>query len=238
MVSSPRILAVITARGGSKRVPGKNIRPIAGKPLLAWTAESVLACKDLLHDVILSTDDEAIAAVGRTHGISVPFLRPMSLATDASGSLVVMQHATRFVEERDATKMDWLLLLQPTSPLRTAEDIRHAIGLIATNNCDSIVAVSEMPTHPVYAKKIDNDGLLRPFLLDEPEGLRRQDVKPLAYMRNGALYMTRRDILMERNTLYGERICPYIMPRERSIDIDTEIDFMLAELLLTTHKER
>lgn len=231
-MTKPRILAVITARGGSKRVPGKNIRPIAGKPLLAWTIEAARACGGRLQAVVLSTDDAEIASVGRQYGAEVPFIRPAELAGDTAGSLAVVQHAVRFVEARDNVRMDWVLLLQPTSPLRTSGDIEAAIDLAAAEACDSVVAVTEMPVHPVFAKKIDADGLLKPFLLEEPEGLRRQDVGPPAYIRNGAVYLTRWDVLMEQNSIYGARIRPCVMPAERSVDIDTELDFRLAELLL------
>lgn len=231
-MTTPRILAVITARGGSKRVPGKNIRPIAGKPLLAWTVEAALACRDRLHAVVLSTDDEEIAALGRHYGADVPFMRPAHLAGDAAGSLGVVQHATQFIESRDGVQMDWILLLQPTSPLRVAADIRSALDLADAHHCDSVIAVTESPIHPVFIKKIGSDGLLAPFLLDEPEGIRRQDVTPPAFIRNGALYLTQRPVLMERHSLYGQRIQPYVMPVERSVDIDNPLDFRLAEMLL------
>jgi CMP-N,N'-diacetyllegionaminic acid synthase len=229
----PRILAVITARGGSKRVPGKNIRPIAGKPLLAWTIDAALACRDSLYAVILSTDDEEIASLGQQCGADVPFIRPANLASDAAGSLGVVQHATRFIESRDGVQMDWILLLQPTSPLRVAADIRGALDLADESHCDSVIAVTESPIHPVYIKKINADGLLGPFVFDEPEGLRRQDVTPPAFIRNGALYLTQRNVLMERNSIYGKRIRPYVMPAERSVDIDSPLDFRFAELLLS-----
>jgi CMP-N,N'-diacetyllegionaminic acid synthase len=232
MTPKPRILAVITARGGSKRIPGKNIRPISGKPLLAWTIEAALGCKHPLHAVVLSTDNADIAAVGRRYGADVPFLRPDNLATDASRSLPAVQHAVEFIEARDGVRMDWVMILQPTSPLRLPKNIDEAIALTENADCDSIVAVTEMATHPVYAKKIDAEGLLSPFVLEEPEGLRRQDVGPPAYVRNGALYLTRRDILMDQNSLYGKRCRAYVMPPERSIDIDTEFDFRFAEFLL------
>lgn len=231
-MTEPRILAVITARGGSKRVPGKNVRPIAGKPLLAWTIEAALGCRERLHALVLSTDDAEIANVGRQFGAEVPFLRPADLSGDTAGSLAVAQHATRFVEARDGVRMDWVLLLQPTSPLRTSGDIEAAIDRAAAGVCDSVVAVTEMPVHPVFSKKIDAEGLLQPFLLEEPEGLRRQDAGPPAFIRNGAIYLTRRDVLMEQSSIYGRRIWPCVMPAERSVDIDTEIDFRLAELFL------
>jgi len=227
-----RILAIITARGGSKRLMGKNIRPLAGKPLLTWTIDAAHACNVLLHSVVLSTDDEAIAAHGRACGVQVPFMRPVELASDTAGSLEVVQHATRFIEQRNGVAMDWILLLQPTSPLRTAQDIDAAIALVHQNDCDSVVSVTPMPVHPVFAKRVDAAGLVQPFGDAVAETMRRQDATPPAYIHNGAIYLTRRDTLMQANSFYGARSRAYLMPPERSVDIDTALDFNLAELLL------
>jgi len=232
MKSAPRILAVITARGGSKRLPGKNIRPLAGKPLLAWTVDAAKACGTPLHGIVLSTDAEDIAAVGRACGAEVPFMRPAELASDTAGSLEVVQHAVSFMEQRDGVNMDWVLLLQPTSPLRTGGDIAAAIALAASTDCDSVVSVTEMPVHPVFAKKIDADGWVQPFGDVVPEAIRRQDATPASYYYNGAIYLTHRDTLMEKKSFYGARILPYIMPPERSVDVDTALDFRLAEVMV------
>ncbi len=228
-----RVLAIITARGGSKRIPGKNIRPFSGKPLLHWTIQAAQECRELFHDLILSTDDAEIAQSAEKAGLRVPYMRPAELATDTAGSLGVVQHATQWIENRDKVQMDWILILQPTSPLRTAEDIRTAIGMAtqANSHCDSIVAVSELTVHPVFTKRIDAEGYLRSWSTEEKEGTRKQDAGPPAYARNGAVYLTRRDVLMNSNSLYGEKILPMMMPNERSVDIDTELDFRFAEFL-------
>lgn len=235
-MASPRVLCVITARGGSKRVPGKNICPLAGKPLIAWTIEAARACKEL-QQIVVSTDDETIAKVSREYGADVPFLRPPELSSDEAKSLPVIQHATAFIEKREGIKFDWVLTLQPTSPFRTAEDIRTALTLAESAPYHSVVSVKPIPVHPIFAKKIDGDGLLQPFVMEEPEGLRRQDVSPPAYCRNGAIYLTRREVLMEQNTLYGKRIGALVMPEERSVDIDSPLDFMVAEQLLLANKK-
>lgn len=234
-MKSGRVLAIITARGGSKRIPHKNIRPLAGKPLIARTIDAALAVPSL-HAVVVSTDDEAIAQASRIAGADVPFIRPPELSTDTAASLPVVQHATTFIEQRDGMTFDWVLLLQPTSPLRTAADIEAALVVAAHGDCDSVVAVKPMPVHPIFAKKIDVDGYIKPFVLDEPEGLRRQDAMPPAYCRNGAIYLTQRRVLMEENSLYGKRIRAYVMPEERSVDIDTPLDFALAEILLNSRE--
>lgn len=234
MAARPRVLAVITARGASKRVPRKNIRLLAGKPLIAWTIEAALGAKHHLYRILVSTDDKEIADIAAQFGAEVPFVRPPDLAGDQVKSLPVVQHAVRFVEDRDRVKIDWVLLLQPTSPLRLSKDIDSSIELALSNQCDSVISVYElMHHHPVFAKKIDDRGYLAPFAIEEPEGLRRQDVSPPAYMRNGAIFLTRRDVLMEHNSIWGTRIKPYIMPEERSIDIDSELDCRLAELILS-----
>jgi CMP-N,N'-diacetyllegionaminic acid synthase len=228
-----KILAVITARGGSKGVPRKNIRPVCGKPLIAHTIETTLQVRDRLHRLIVSTEDAEIAAVSREYGAQVPFMRPPELAVDTTPSLPVLQHAVREVEALDGIRLDWVLLLQPTSPLRTADDILAAMALAAAGGCDSVISVVQAPIHPLFMKRIQEDQLL-PFSeeLTEKEGTRRQDAQPPAYVRNGAIYLTRREVLMEMNSIWGRIIRPYVMPSERSVNVDSELDLKLAELML------
>jgi CMP-N,N'-diacetyllegionaminic acid synthase len=229
---TPRTLAVIPARGGSKGVPRKNVRPVHGRPLLAYTADTALASRHLLHDVVLSTDDEEIAEVGRSLGLSVPFLRPSELAGDAVPIVPVLQHAVSFLERRDGVRMDWVLLLQPTEPFRTVEDVEAALDLADRGGCDSVISVVRVfAVHPVLMKRIEGDRLL-PYCVEEREGTRRQDYDPSAYMRNGAIYLTRRDVLMERRSIWGDVIRPFVMPPERSVSVDSELDLKLVELLM------
>jgi CMP-N-acetylneuraminic acid synthetase len=226
-----KILALIPARGGSKGVPRKNIRPVAGKPLIAYTIETALAAGDLLHRVIVSTDDEEIAAVARAHGAEAPFLRPADLAGDKIPMIPVIQHAVQFVEAQDGVRLDWVLLLQPTAPFRTVEDIRGAVELAQAGGCDSVISVVQVfAHHPILMKRIENDRLV-PFCIEEKEGTRRQDYQPPAYMRNGAIYLSRRDVLMD-GSIWGQSIRPYVMPEERSVNVDSELDLRLVELLL------
>ncbi len=144
-----KILVVITARGGSKGVPRKNIRMVAGKPLIAYTIETALQVRKQVHRIIVSTEDDEIAGISRKFGAEVPFMRPAELAEDKTPSLPVLQHALRFVEEQDSTRMDWVLLLQPASPLRTREDILAALELARKGGCDSIISVVQTPIHPL-----------------------------------------------------------------------------------------
>ena len=227
------ILAVITARGGSKGVPRKNIRPVCGKPLIAYTIETALEVRDRLYRIIVSTDDAEIANISQQYGAEVPFMRPPELAVDKIPTLPVLQHAVRFVEAQDKVRLDWVLLLQPTSPLRTKDDILTALELAQLGNCDSVISVVQTPTHPLFTKRIENDQLMSfSDVLVEKEGTRRQDAQPPAYVRNGAIYLTRRDVLMEYNSVWGRFIRPYIMPPERSVNVDGELDLKLAELML------
>jgi CMP-N-acetylneuraminic acid synthetase len=227
-----KTLGIIPARGGSKGVPRKNIRPICSKPLIAYTIEMALTARHLLYRVIVSTDDEEIATVARNYGAEVPFLRPAELAGDNVPTLPVLQHAVHFVENRDHVKLDWVLLLQPTMPFRTVEDIEAVLGLAQEGDCDSVISVVQVfAVHPILMKRIENNQLL-PYCMEEVEGTRRQDYQPPAYMRNGAIYLTRRDVLMERDSVWGDIIRPYVMPPERSVSIDGELDLKLAEILM------
>jgi len=231
-MADPKILAVVPARGGSKGVPRKNIRLMAGKPLIAYTLEAALAVRHRLHRLIVSTDDAEVAEIARRCGAEVPFVRPTELAGDKVPMIPVLQHAVLAIEAMDDVHLDWVLLLQPTAPFRTAEDIEAALALAARGGCDSVISVVQVfAVHPILMKRIENDRLL-PFYLEEEEGTRRQDYQPPAYMRNGAIYLTRRDVLMERNSIWGGVIRPYIMPEKRSVSIDSELDLKLAELVL------
>lgn len=232
MKDLPNILAVIPARGGSKGVPRKNIRVVCGKPLIAYTIETALAAEHLFRRILVSTDDPEIAQLSRSYGAEVPFLRPADLANDKAPMIPVLQHAVRFAEQDDNIQFDWVCLLQPTEPFRTVEDIEQALSLAQTSECDSVISVVQvLSVHPILMKRI-HAGCLVPYCIDEPEGTRRQDYQPPAYMRNGAIYLTRRDVLMKRSSIWGDVIRPYIMPPERSVGVDSELDLKLVELLM------
>ena len=227
-----KVLGVIPARGGSKGVPRKNIRLVCGKPLIAYTIETALAAKHLFHRVIVSTDDLEIAEISRSWGADVPFLRPADLANDKAPMIPVVQHAVRFAEQDEKIRFDWVCLLQPTEPFRSVADIEGALSVATWSDCDSVISVVQVfSVHPMLMKRIDA-GRLVPYSVEEKEGTRRQDYSPAAYMRNGAIYLTRRDVLMNRNSIWGDVIRPYIMPPERSAGIDSELDFKLVELLM------
>lgn len=228
------ILAIIPARGGSKALPGKNVKLLAGRPLIAWTVEAALNASCGIADIIVSTDSESIAEAARTAGASVPFLRPSTIAQDDTPTLPVIQHAVLEMEADRDNPYDWVLTLQPTSPLRTAADIEASVALARNSDppCDSVIAVTERPgEHPRLAK-FEQDGVLKPFIGDSLEGIRRQDCTPPALFNNGAIYLTRRDVVMKQNAILGERALPYCMPLSRSIDIDDLLDFKMTEMIL------
>lgn len=223
-------IAIITARGGSKRVPGKNIRPLAGKPLIAWTIAAALQSRRLRR-VIVSTDDERIAAVARDAGAEVPFLRPPELAGDHSSHHDVIAHALDWLEGDEGRAPGLLCLLQPTSPLRSAADIDDTIALMSDGSIDCAISVARMPVHPAYAYRLMPDGTAEPFL-KRPEGyMRSQDLEELYYV-NGAVYVLRPSTFRTRTVVVSERPAVHVMPARRSLDIDDEDDFALAEALM------
>ena len=226
-----QILGLIPARGGSKGIPHKNITPLAGKPLLAYTCEAALHSRFLTR-TLLNTDDPEIAAVGRECGVEVPFLRPPELAQDETPILPVIQHALDWLLEHDNFVPEAVVLLQPTSPLRKSWHIDAAVSLLVDSGADTVVSVVEVPHNfnPVSVMRLDEDGYLTPFMVG-PQILRRQD-KPRVYARNGpAVLIVRREVLLQ-GQLYGDRIYPYLMDRISSLDIDDVTDLRIAECWL------
>lgn len=226
-----RVLGLIPARGGSKGVPRKNIKSLCGRPLLAYTAEAALASRRLSR-VILSTEDEEIAEVGRSCGLEIPFLRPIELARDETPMLPVAQHAVRSLEER-GDHFDAICLLQPTNPLRSPDDIDACIELLEGSDADAIVTTLQVPNeynpHWVYFR--DEQGCLHLSTGEDSPIPRRQELPP-AFHREGSVYVTRRETLMERNSFYGARLLGYEMAPNRSVNIDTPEDWLRAERLI------
>jgi CMP-N,N'-diacetyllegionaminic acid synthase len=226
-----KALGIIPARGGSKGIPRKNIRLLCGKPLIQYTAEAALASQRLSR-VILSTEDDEIAEVGRGCGLEVPFLRPAELAHDETPTLPVMQHAVRWIEAQ-GDQYDFICLLQPTNPLRTAEDIDSCLAMLEHGDLDSVVSVLPVPhdynPHWVYLQ--DEDGLLRLSTKETLPIPRRQDLPP-AFHREGSVYATRRSVLMNEDSLYGKRVAGYLMDAAHSVNIDGPEDWLRAEALL------
>jgi CMP-N-acetylneuraminic acid synthetase len=226
----PTIVALVTARGGSKGIPGKNIALVAGKPLIAWSIEAAYNSRHVSRTIV-SSDDDAILRASRVAGAETPFVRPAELAGDTSTHLSVVLHALDWLAS-DGCRPDWLVLLQPTSPLRSAADIDAAIELAIAKNADAVVSVTETHSHPWLTKQLADDGRLVDFAVGpKPAYLRRQDL-PAAYALNGAVYVIRPDVLREAKTFLPANTYPYVMPTERSLDVDTPWDLQLVRLVM------
>jgi N-acylneuraminate cytidylyltransferase len=231
-----KVLGVVTARGGSKGIPGKNLKPLAGKPLIAYSIDAARQ-SGVLDRLILTTEDAAIAEAARALGCEVPFVRPPELARDDTPHLPVMQHAVAWLRDRHAYLPDAVLILQPTSPLRHADDIRAAVDLLETSGADSVVSVSEVPAHynPMRTLRIDAAGFATLYVTGEPVRRRinrRQDM-PEAWTMNGAIYLFRTHVLFDDEpSMYGSRTAAYVMPADRGLSLDEPGDWTVAEQAL------
>jgi CMP-N,N'-diacetyllegionaminic acid synthase len=232
----PTVLGIIPARGGSKAIPRKNLALLANKPLLAWTVEVALESTSLDH-LVISTDDPEIAEVGKKLGAEVPFLRPAELATDASTSMDVILHALRWLADNENYRPDYVLLLQPTSPLRTPTDIRESIKLALAKHADSVVSVCETHQHPLWMKGVNEEGTLVDLYPQSAAPARRQDLSPV-FALNGAIYLALRTFLLSERTFISDRTYAYVMPENRSLDVDTPGDLYLANLILNDREHR
>ena len=226
------VLGLIPARGGSKGVPRKNARLLCGKPLLAYTAESALAAQRLSR-LILSTDDEELAEIGVGCGLDVPFMRPPELATDQTPMLPVVQHALGWMEERGG-RFDAVCLLQPTNPLRRSADIDACIELLENRGCDSVVTVRPVPTeyHPYWVYFQGPSGLLQ-LSNGSTEPITCRQELPAAFHRDGSVYVSLRNIVMDQNTLYGTRVMGYPLNDTHTVNIDALEDWEAAEKLIS-----
>lgn len=219
------LLALIPARGSSKGIPRKNIKPLAGKPLIAWTIESARRAQ-AVDRIVVSTENEEIAIVARELGADVPFMRPAELALDDTPSIMPLLHAIERLPE-----YDWVMLLQPTSPLRTTEDIDGILQFCLEREVPSAVSVCKVNKHPYWMYYRDELDRLKPLIPDIPCITRRQDLPP-AYVLNGALYLARRDWLLEHGNFIGRDTLGYVMPPERSADLDTQLDWKWIEFFM------
>jgi len=221
-----KILALIPARGGSKRLPGKNVRNLGGKPLISWSIE-IAKQLNYVCDVLVSTDDEEIASIARISGALVPWLRPLTLSNDESTSTEVALHALNLYELENG-EVDAVLLLQPTSPFRSLKKVKMGIEIFNENRDGSIVGVSPCPSHPYWCLRIENSKLV-PFFNEKKLSTQSQKL-PGAYIVNGSFYLISTKNLRMYKTFYGKNMIPLVIdnPRE-SLDIDTADDWALAE---------
>jgi len=229
-----RILGLIVARGGSKGIPGKNSKMLGGKPLINYTIASAKESR-LLDEVIVSSDDHKIIELAKDEGIAVPFVRPKELATDTTSSLSVMQHALRFANE-NGKPFDAVCLLQPTTPFRSVGLIDEAITKFKSAQLDSLISVREIPSdfNPHWAFE-EIEGELKIATGEEVPISRRQDL-PKTYHRDGAIYITKTEVLLEQNSLLGKHIGFVITKGDEDINLDTPNDWELAEQRLKNKK--
>lgn len=226
MINGARVLGLIPARSGSKRLPGKNIRVCAGKPMIAWTIEAALAARTI-DRIVVSTDDDEIAETVSRLGAEVPFRRPDELANDTATSVDMTLHALDFLDEQ----FDYLVLLQPTSPLRLAEDVDGIIQYCEGADAQSCVAVSEAEVPLRLHYTIDADGHLAPMFTSENGELEK------TYVPNGAAYVVDIPWFRQHKTFYHVTTVAFIMPESRAVDVDTEQDFLLAEMRMLQRNE-
>jgi CMP-N,N'-diacetyllegionaminic acid synthase len=226
MIGRESILAIVPARGGSKRLPQKNKLFLAGKPLLLWTLDAAKQSR-YIDRIIVSSDDDQIIDHATKEGVGV-IKRPKKYSSDTASSYDVVSHALKKSEE----KYDYIILLQPTSPLRTGADIDNAILLLEMKNADAVISVTESDHSPLWQNTLPENGDMSQFLRQEVLNIRSQDL-PTYYRLNGAVYICRRTRLLEEKTFFlKDNIYSFIMPQHHSIDIDAKYDFMMAELLL------
>jgi len=221
-----RYLAIIPARGGSKRLSNKNILNLSGKPLIAWSIEAALKSKYIDY-IVVTSDSDKILEIARNYDV-ITIKRPDELASDTAKSIDVIKHV---IENVDG-KYDYLVLLQPTSPLRNEKHIDEAIELLDIKKADAIISVCEMEHSPLWSNTLPDDLSMKDFLRKDIKNKRSQDL-PKYYRLNGAIYICKIDKLLKQNTLFlDENIYAYIMDRKSSVDIDDEVDFKLAEILI------
>ena len=228
MYKDKKILAIIPARGGSKRLPNKNILPLGSKPLIAWSIESTKESK-YIDNIIVSTDSQTIYDVAKEYGASTPFIRPAELAQDDTRSIDVVIHALEYYKDE---MYDYVILLQPTSPLRDATDIDAAIEYLFEKEADSVIGVCEVVHSPLWSNTLDENLSMDNFLDDKYNNSRSQDL-PIYYRINGAFYMSKVSSVLENETFFVKKnIYAHIMSPEHSADIDTKLDFMISQALI------
>ena len=231
-----KVIGLITARGGSKGLPGKNIKPLLGKPLIAYTIEA--AKKSGVFDrIILSTDDPKIAEVAKQYGCEVPFMRPAEFATDNASHMDVVLHAVNWLQANEGYRPDYVMILQPTSPMRQAKHIRDSVELIIKTGADSVFSVAKLPEEfsQYKAMLIDKDGYLK-LTTGEPiykRVARRQEVVP-NYYSAGLVYLFRTELLFNKDNpnFYGDKVVPYIVEEKYAADINTPQDWQKAEEIM------
>ena len=230
MIDDARVLGIVTAREGSKGLPGKNLRDLCGRPLVAWSLDQALR-SETIDDLVVSTDSAEIAEVAKRHGVDVPFLRPADLATDTATSVDVVLHALDQLRAA-GREYEFIVLIEPSSPLREPQDIDAAMRQMVDAGGDAIVSVCRAEVeHPAFMYRRDDGGRLKPFLGGHSHVPRRQDTEPV-FFAEGTVYASRIAALRERRTFYHEDTLGYEVQRWKSPEIDDIIDFLLVEAIM------
>jgi len=230
VIEGLKIIAIIPARGGSKGLPGKNIKPLLGKPLLAWTIEQAKASR-YIDEIFVSTDSPEIASVATAFGIEVPDLRPPYLSTDASSTMDVVAYIIdRF--ESGKKKFDYILLLEPTSPIRKVSDIDNAIELLFQNpSADGVISLGEVHMeHPAIVKKVDKNNKIVPYVVNAQEIYQRQQADK-AYFPYGVVYMIKTSVFKEKHSFYTDNVWPFYIERWQCYEVDDIFDFYCIEAI-------
>lgn len=229
-----RTICIVPARGGSKGLPGKNKKMLIDRPLVAWPITSALDCP-FIDQVICSTDDPEIQAIAIQYGAIAPFIRPADLSSDTAKTSDVILHAINYAEEILGEYYDYVVLLEPTSPLTTSEDVSNAFNLLIANRtkATSIVGVSKVEsTHPEYDVRLDNQGFISPYLVDDFSLLRRRQEIEELYFLEGSVYISEVDAFKTHKSFYHSKTLGYEVPRWKSIEIDELIDFLMVETIM------
>lgn len=233
-MSNERILALIPARGGSKRLPGKNVLSMGGKPLIAWSIEAAKN-SGIFADIVVSTDDGEIAEVSRKYGAQIPFMRPAEVAGDSAGTFDVVKHALEALEKLGKTYTH-VMVLQPTSPLRSPEDITRSLELLKSKNSDAVISVTLCEHPPQWSNTLPENGSMDQFL--KPELIVRSQDLPSSFRLNGAIYLYETQALLKNKAMLPmKNSFAYVMDQARSIDIDTQFDFDVAAAILSLNKK-
>jgi len=231
MYKNKTFLAIIPARGGSKGLPGKNIKELCGKPLIAWSIDAALKSK-YIDEVVVSTDYQDIADIAKKYGANVPFLRPDELASDTATSFDAVKHTIDFYKNEFQKEFDYIILLEPTSPLREDSDINSAIEKLLNSKATSIVGISKTEDqNPAFLVKKDDHDFLYGYENKEMKVVRRQDIEAI-YFFEGTIYISRTDILLNKKTFYHQETIGYDVPKYKSLEIDDMDDFIMVEALM------
>lgn len=230
--SGNKVLGIIPARGGSKSIPKKNIKKLNGKPLILYTIEQAKK-SSLLDKIIVSTDSKEIASIVKNYNIEVPFLRPKELSKDDTGSVDVVLHALSVMEKKDNTKYDFIVLLQPTNPLRSSTLIDKAIKIIKNNNIDSVVSIVDVgANHPHRMYSLNSKNYIKPFVENLKNQMMPRQKLPSIYIRSGDIYAIKKKTLIKKKSLIGDKTYGLVVDANETINIDEKIDLDLASLKL------